>query len=34
LKFDVTVAAIRALNPAVKDTNIIHVGQELKIPPP
>jgi hypothetical protein len=34
LKFDVTVAAIRALNPAVQDTNIIHVGQELKIPPP
>jgi hypothetical protein len=32
--FGVTVKAIRNLNPAVADTNTIHVGQELKIPPP
>lgn len=31
-KFNVTIASIRALNPAVKDTNVIHVGQKLKIP--
>ena len=31
-KFKVTIASIRALNPAVKDTNVIHVGQVLKIP--
>jgi LysM repeat protein len=31
-KFGVTVASIRALNPSVKDTDIIHVGQVLKIP--
>jgi LysM repeat protein len=31
-KFKVSIASIRALNPAVKDTNVIHVGQVLKIP--
>lgn len=31
-QFKVTIASIRALNPSVKDTNIIHVGQVLKIP--
>ena len=33
-RFGTTVSAIRALNPAVADTNIIHVGQTLKLPPP
>jgi len=32
--FGTTVSAIRVLNPAVADTNIIHVGQTLKLPPP
>ncbi len=34
LRFGTTVSAIRALNPAVADTNIIHAGQTLKLPPP
>lgn len=33
-RFGTTVAAIRDLNPAVQDTNIIHSGQVLKLPPP
>lgn len=33
-KFDVTIKSIRELNPSVQDTNVIHVGQKLKIPPP
>jgi LysM repeat protein len=31
-KFGVTVASIRELNPSVRDTNLIHIGQVLKIP--
>ena len=31
-KFNVSVAAIRKLNPSVQNTNVIHVGQKLKIP--
>jgi len=31
-KFKVSIASIRALNPSVKSTNVIHVGQVLKIP--
>lgn len=33
-RFGVTLADLRALNPAIQNTNIIHVGQTLKIPPP
>lgn len=33
-RFGTTVSAIRALNPSVQNTNIIHVGTTLKIPPP
>lgn len=33
-RFDTTLAALRALNPAIADTNIIRPGQVLKIPPP
>jgi hypothetical protein len=33
-RFGTTVSAIRALNPEVADTNIIHIGQALKLPPP
>ena len=32
--FGTTVAAIRELNPSVQNTNIIHIGTTLKIPPP
>ena len=32
--FGTTVSAVRALNPAVADTNIINLGETLKIPPP
>jgi LysM domain len=33
-RFGTTVSAIRALNPAVATTSLIHVGQTLKLPPP
>jgi hypothetical protein len=32
--FGTTVAAIRELNPSVQNTNIIHIGTTLRIPPP
>ena len=31
-RFGTTVAAIMALNPAIKDAAVIHVGQKIKIP--
>ena len=33
-RFGTTVSAIRALNPSVQNTNIIHTGTTLKLPPP
>lgn len=33
-RFATTIGAIRALNPAVANTDVIHPGQTLKIPPP
>jgi len=32
--FGTTVSAIRALNPGVADTNIINLGETLRLPPP
>src|SRR5439155_5181992 len=33
-RFGTTVSAIRALNPSVANTSLIHIGQTLKLPPP